>query len=82
MVYDAAGCLYCNGKGYLGRIGLFELLPLDEDWSCAVARGIEETELLGLMRERRIATLLDDGLAKVLNGTTTVRDVLGVVSVW
>jgi type II secretory ATPase GspE/PulE/Tfp pilus assembly ATPase PilB-like protein len=81
-VYNQTGCLYCGDKGFLGRIGLFEMLPLDEDWSRAIARGMEETELLGLVRERRIPTLLDDGLAKIVAGVTNVREVLGAVSAW
>jgi general secretion pathway protein E len=81
-VYDPVGCMYCGEKGYLGRIGLFELVPLDEDWARAIARGAEETELLGFLRERRVATLLDDGFAKAVSGVTAVREVLGAVSAW
>ncbi len=81
-VYDPAGCIYCGGKGYLGRIGLFELLPLDEGWAREITRGAEETELLARMRERQVATLLDDGLTKLFDGRTAVREVLGAVSAW
>ena len=81
-VYDPAGCIYCGGKGYLGRIGLFELLPLDEDWAREITRGAEETELLARMRDHQVATLLDDGLTKLFDGRTAVREVLGAVSAW
>jgi general secretion pathway protein E len=81
-VYEAKGCVYCGGRGYVGRIGLFEMLPLDADWSARVARGVEEAELIGRMREQRIASLLDDGVAKLLAGTTSLREVMTAVSVW
>src|SRR5208283_4553766 len=81
-VYEPAGCIYCGGRGYAGRIGLFEMLPLDEEWSRSIARGAEEAELIERMRELRIASLLDDGLEKLLAGATSVREVVSAVSVW
>ncbi len=81
-VFEPGGCIYCAGKGFIGRIGLFELLPLDEGWSRLIARGAEEAELIASMRSQQIPTLLHDGIAKVLNGATSVREVIGAVSAW
>jgi type IV pilus assembly protein PilB len=81
-VYDPGGCIYCAGKGYMGRVGLFELLPLDEEWSRNIARGAEEAELIQHMREQKVTTRLRDGVLKLLSGTTSVREVLGAVSAW
>jgi type IV pilus assembly protein PilB len=81
-VYEPGGCIYCAGKGYLGRIGLFELLPLDEEWSHAIARGADEAELLQRVRDSQMTTLVQDGAAKLLSGVTSVREVLGAVTVW
>src|SRR5208283_3626587 len=80
--YDPGGCIYCAGKGYMGRIGLFELLPLDEEWSRKIARGAEEAELIQQMRAQNVTTLLQDGVLKLLSGATSVREVLGAVSAW
>ena len=81
-VYEAAGCLYCADRGHAGRLALFEMLPLDEDWAGRVAQGAEEPELLKLMQEARIPTLLDDAFGKLMKGETTVREVLGAVTAW
>jgi general secretion pathway protein E len=81
-VYEAKGCVYCGGRGYVGRVGLFEMLPLDNEWSACVARGVEEAELIARMHEQRIASLLDDGVAKLLAGTTSLKEVMTAVSVW
>ena len=81
-VYDATGCVYCGGKGYVGRLGLFELLPLDEDWSRLIAEGADEATLLRRMRELGTPTLLDDGIAKLEAGITAPRDVIAAVTVW
>jgi type II secretory ATPase GspE/PulE/Tfp pilus assembly ATPase PilB-like protein len=80
--YEPGGCIYCAGKGFIGRVGLFEMLPLDEEWSRDIARGAEEGELMQKMRALQVPTLLQDGVLKVLSGTTSVREVMGAVSAW
>ena len=81
-VFDAGGCLYCGGRGYVGRLALFEFLPLDESWSALVANGVNETELTAEMRRRHLPTLLDDGLAKLASGDTSFPEVRNAVAVW
>ena len=41
-VYERGGCEKCNGRGYRGRIGLFELLPIDEDLAHRIVEGANE----------------------------------------
>jgi type IV pilus assembly protein PilB len=82
LVYDPKGCIYCSGRGYTGRLGIFEMLLLDEEWSRSIALGAEEGELLGRMREANVATLIDDGVEKLLGGVTSVREVLNAASIW
>jgi type IV pilus assembly protein PilB len=81
-VYEPAGCIYCADRGYIGRIALFELLPLDDNWGRLICAGSEEPELIELMRQQQIPTLLDDAVNKLFAGETTVSDVLGAVAVW
>jgi len=81
-IFEPKGCVYCGGRGYVGRVGLFEMLTLDGDWSALVARGAEEAALIARMSEQRIACLLDDGVEKLMAGTTSLREVMTAVSVW
>lgn len=81
-VFEPKGCIYCGSRGYVGRIGLFEMIPFDEDWSRGIARGEEEADLITRMRSLKLKTLLDDGVEKIFNGITSVREVLTAVSVW
>ena len=81
-VFDAAGCLYCGGHGHVGRVGLFELLPVTEEWSRFIVSGVEEPELLAKMRERRMPRLMDDGAAKLFDGTISIRDLMSAVAEW
>ena len=79
-VHDPAGCIYCGGHGHVGRVGLFELLPVTEEWSRVIVGGAEEPELLARMREQKIARLIDDGTAKLLNGLISMRELMTAVA--
>ena len=73
------GCRTCEGTGFRGRLGLYELFELDSDLRDAVFRG----EPLEKIRARALAAgrlrpLIDSGARKVLAGQTTVTEVLRV----
>jgi type IV pilus assembly protein PilB len=80
--FEPRGCLYCANRGYVGRMGLFELLPVDEELSRAVAQGADEAEIVTYARQRKIPRLVDDALEKVNNGMTSVREAMSAVAVW
>ena len=80
--YDVEGCLYCGGRGLVGRMALFEFLPLDEAWSELVAHGADEGALLTEMKKHRLPTLLDDALAKLAQGETSFAEVRSAVAAW
>jgi general secretion pathway protein E len=82
LVHDPVGCIYCGKRGYIGRIGLFELLTIDDEWARLIARGAEENELLGYMHERQVRTLSEDGFEKLAQGMTSVREVMSAVAAW
>lgn len=79
-VYEPEGCLYCAGKGYAGRIGLFELLPVDREMGRAIVRGIDEPGLADMLRQRRIPSMMEDAIEKMGNGLVTFEEVLAAVS--
>ncbi len=79
-VYEAEGCLYCAGRGFAGRMGLFECAAMDKDLSSLVSKGATESELTAALRQKGFHSLLQDGAAKVLSGQTTVQEVLGAVT--
>ena len=81
-VYESGRCLYCAGRGFTGRLGLFELVPVDESLSQCIARDFSEAEIVQYMREQGQPLLLEDGVEKALAGRTTVQEVLGAVTVW
>lgn len=74
------GCPACL-EGYRGRCGIFEFLVLDRDMQEAVRAGNAGVDVLRqLAREKGIATLLEDGISKVLSGLTSMTEVVTVVA--
>ena len=82
QVFEPVGCLYCGGRGYVGRLALFEFLPLDESWSTIIARGGDEGELIAEMKARHLPTLVDDALGKLAAGDTSFSEIRTAVAVW
>jgi general secretion pathway protein E len=72
------GCEQCRGTGFRGRVGLFELLRLDDVAKDLISRGGRRSELSDLLTERGVRTLRLDGWQKALAGLTTVEEVLRV----
>jgi general secretion pathway protein E len=72
------GCEACRNTGFLGRTGIFEVLPLETELKDAVRRGVDLAELRQLVRRRGIPSLLEDGMARVVAGVTTIAEVLRV----
>lgn len=81
-VYAPGGCLYCANRGYAGRLAIFELLPSDEQMSRDIAQGCDEAQLHARMREVGVPTLVEDAIAKILAGLTTVEDALASTTIW
>lgn len=71
------GCDACGGQGYRGRIGLHELLLLDEAMRLAIHRGDSEIDIKRLAASR-YQSLRQDGIAKMSAGETSLEEVLRV----
>jgi type II secretory ATPase GspE/PulE/Tfp pilus assembly ATPase PilB-like protein/DNA-binding NarL/FixJ family response regulator len=76
--YRAVGCARCH-QGYAGRVGLHEVLTVDDDLRDAIFDGASGKRLLGIARGKGMATLLEDGSAKVQQGLTSVDELLRVL---
>jgi len=79
VFYQGRGCKTCGGTGYLGRLPIFEFLPLDDDIRRQLLAGIDESQIRALAREKGYCGLFEDGISKILQGLTTVEEVLSVV---
>jgi type II secretory ATPase GspE/PulE/Tfp pilus assembly ATPase PilB-like protein len=76
LVPKAVGCSLCAETGYAGRIGLYEMLPIDLALREAIMDGKSEAHLHEIgFGQGRNATLLQDGIAKITGGLTTPEEV-------
>ena len=75
-MYKGRGCDVCRNTGYKGRLGIYELLVLDDVARDLVVRNPNVTELRRICKERGMVTLREDGLLKANQGQTTVEEVL------
>lgn len=78
-IYRPVGCTSCGGTGYRGRMALHEVLPISEEIERLAIRRASTDEIGQLAREEGMTTLRDDGCLKVLQGRTTIEEVLRVV---
>lgn len=78
QIHDAIGCEDCNGSGYSGRVGIFEMVEIGAALRAAIDRGANEGELSELALDVS-ETLFGQGLAEVRNGRTTLAETLRVV---
>ena len=78
QVMKGKGCPRCRETGYSGRVGLYELLLLDDHLRDAIARNPNVTEFRRTCIERGMVTLREDGFKKVAAGSTTVEEILRV----
>ena len=75
-IYRAAGCRKCEGSGYVGRTGVFEMLVLDEDLRNGVNGGPADDAFLKLARSKGFKSYREEAAQKVLLGVTSVEEVL------
>lgn len=72
------GCDRCRKTGYSGRLGIYELLVMDDSLRDLVTSNPDVTNLRKVCRERGLVTLREDGFQKVQKGMTTVDEILRV----
>jgi type IV pilus assembly protein PilB len=72
------GCDKCRKTGYSGRLGIYELLLMDDSIRDMVTRNPDVVQLRKACRERGLVTLREDGFEKVSKGMTTVDEILRV----
>ena len=80
MLPRAVGCPECNGRGYSGRLALFEVLVMNDPLRDMAYREIPTNEIRKTARKHGMRTLREDGWAKVKRGITTIEEVRRVTA--
>jgi len=74
FVWKAKGCKFCNSLGYKGRIGIYEAILIDEEVESLILLNPTETEILKKSGKQGILNMRQDGILKVINGTTSLDE--------
>ncbi len=77
-VYRAKGCEACFNTGYLGRSAIYELLTVDDDVRQLMMKNNDATTIKALAMEKGMRTLRQDGAARMLEGLTSIDEVVRV----
>ena len=78
--FRGRGCERCRMTGYGGRVGIYELLVMDDALRDMVTANPDVNQLRKLCQERGLVTLREDGFQKVMKGLTTVDEILRVTA--
>ena len=74
--YRGAGCDACNSTGYKGRVGLFELMVLNDDLREMIMKNSSTDEIRERAKQYGMVMLRDSGMAFAADGTTTLDEVV------
>ena len=77
-LYKGKGCDKCSNTGYKGRLGIFEVLEVTDKISHLIIENSATSEIEEVAIEEGMLTLLEDGYLRVLEGETTLSEVMRV----
>jgi type IV pilus assembly protein PilB len=78
MCYHGAGCAHCNNTGYRGRLALYEVMPLGDELKELVLQGASAMDIKREALKNGMATLRMSGISKVMEGATSLDEIMRV----
>jgi len=78
VFHKGQGCKDCQNTGYKGRVGIYEILTMNEDVKQLIMAKSNASKIKQLAVSQGMSTMIDDGIAKVLAGLTTIEELLRV----
>lgn len=76
--YHSKGCEHCNNEGYHGRVGIYEVLEVDEDIEKMITQTASTETIENKAREKGMTTMAEDGFIKAVQGITSIEEILRV----
>jgi type II secretory ATPase GspE/PulE/Tfp pilus assembly ATPase PilB-like protein len=77
-IYHGKGCRSCNNLGYVGRIGIFEIMEMTDIVKEGITKKLDAGEIQKLAVSEGMITMLEDGINKVKSGITTIEEIMRV----
>ncbi len=82
QLFHGKGCDNCRGSGYLGRIGIYEFLVIDDLFRDMINKDPSVSSMRRVFHDSGRNSLFDDGIIKVKQGLTTIEEVLRVTEIY
>ncbi len=77
-VFKGKGCRFCHQTGYLGRIGIYEVLTVSKTIRELVSQRADSDAIHAQAVKEGMTTMFEDGLEKIVQGMTTIEEILRV----
>jgi type IV pilus assembly protein PilB len=81
LPYKPVGCERCNGSGYKGRVGIYQIMPISEDIERIILNHGTALEIEEQAKKDGVRTLRESGLMKVKQGLTSLEEILGCTNI-
>jgi len=82
QLFAGAGCDHCRGSGYAGRVGIYEMLVVEDQFRDIINKDPSTTNMRRVFYKSKADSLFDDGIKKVKQGLTTIEEVLRVTEAY
>ena len=79
-MYRPVGCDVCKGKGYKGRAGLYEVMPITEKMKAVIMNNGTEVDIANIAYEEGLVDLRRSGILKVMQGITSLEEVMATTN--
>ncbi len=79
IFYEGKGCATCSDSGYKGRVGIYEVLEVNDEVRQAIVKRADSSEIKKMSMKQGMTTMLEDGFKKALAGITTLEEILRVI---
>jgi type II secretory ATPase GspE/PulE/Tfp pilus assembly ATPase PilB-like protein len=79
-LYKGKGCQICSNTGYKGRIGVFEYITTTPQLQDLISKTPSTQDITSLVKSQGFKTMFEDGVLKVKAGTTTIEEIIRVIS--
>lgn len=75
-IYEPGGCRLCSNTGYFGRTGVFEIMEVNDEMRKLIAENAPTEEMIAAAKKSGMRTLRENGIRYVLDGTTSIKEML------
>jgi type IV pilus assembly protein PilB len=82
QLFHGVGCDYCRNSGYVGRVGIYEMLIVDDTFRDMINKDSSVSNMRRVFHESKQPSLFEDGIKKVKQGLTTIEEVLRVTEIY